>query len=886
MGTLTTISRYVNSAFRAAGLAAVVALSGCSNGSSTPPPPPGGTLEEKGINLTPDTSEVVTEMDEGGEEISYAKDKVLVQVAAGTKNADLETLLQQVNGQITGHIQPLNWYEIQVQDAKTALPAIRQHPLVQNAELNYAGAVEELDVDAPGLSEFAWGHHKIKLSEAYEFIGNKSLANVTVAVLDSGFDLEHPELATQFLPGVDVGSVDDNPTYEDISEDLSKARTHGTSVAGIIAMLNNGKDLNGVAYNAKILPVKVSASTALGKAAEGAAVNTVLAFKLAAGITYATLEGADVINMSIGWQASSPSWLLQSAVEYAQAAEVSLVASAGNENKEAQNHHPSVLDGVISVGATTEDDKRWTYSESTGSNYSLNNNSKVLTVAAPGEDIWSAAAGERGELAITPGTGTSLAAPFVSGLDALVKSLKPSLSAEERQQIIIDSADEIKVAYPELDYPNVQGNKTWKRINAYNAVVLAETGCNPAQQICGGTGNKCEGKEPGPHEEWTVSYNGLVTNSADAGSAIAIDLEGNIYVTGYTTTLQGSLDIWINKYGPNGNQLWSNPKIVGSSTWDVGEDITTDPLGNIYIIGTYNNTQWGDNNYIWINKYDKDGNQIWDTSISRFAEYGSYGNNITIDTAGNIYVIGDIYRTVTTGYEIWINKYDTNGNQSWSNPLIYNGPTDSSDRGYGIAVDLAGNIYAVGTTGHFGEYNLWINKYAPNGSMLWSDPTYYNGSSNKNDEGRGIVTDLNGNIYVVGFESKLKESQNIWINKYDSNGNQLWGDPISHNGSANSYDSGKGIAIDSAGNIYVIGTEIVSGEGGNIFIDKYNSEGNALWNNPISYNDGSVTSSYDNKDDYGSDIIVDSAGNIYVIGTTHTLEEDENIWLRKYFQCN
>src|SRR3989339_797348 len=261
---------------------------------------------------------------------------------------------------------------------------------------------------------------------------------------------------------------------------------------------------------------------------------------------------------------------------------------------------------------------------------------------------------------------------------------------------------------------------------------------------------------------------------------------------------------------------------------------------------------------------------LWTKTYNGATNGNDYGTGIAVDISGNIYVTG--YESVTgQGNNIWTRKYDNNGSEVWTK--THNGVTDGSDQGRGIAVDSSGNVYAIGNeeiTGH--SYNIWIRKYNSNGAEIWTRT--YNGAANSTDSGIGIAVDDSGNVYVTGTEEVTGQSYNIWTRKYDSSGSEVW--TKTYNGAANSADYGRGVAVDSIGNVYVTGCETVTGQSYNIWTRKYDSDGSEVWTK--TYNGNA------NGTDVGSGITVDSSGNIYVTGYTFVSGENGNIWTGKYGQ--
>jgi subtilisin family serine protease len=242
--------------------------------------------------------------------------------------------------------------------------------------------------------------------------------DVAVAVIDSGVDLGHPELAPNLwtnpgeIPGNGVdddgnGYVDDVHGYDFISADgdPSDGNGHGTHVAGIIAARGgNGIGVAGVAWQARIMAVRV-----LDDAAAGTTTT------VAQGIRYAIANGARIINLSLAGAAHSAE--LEDAVTEAQRAGVLVVAAAGNDGRDlaAAPSYPASLPeaNVIGVGATTE----------AGALSNISDFGTGVDIAAPGEDILSTARGGAYEWR----TGTSMAAPEVTGALVLLASARPDL---------------------------------------------------------------------------------------------------------------------------------------------------------------------------------------------------------------------------------------------------------------------------------------------------------------------------------------------------------------------------------------------------------------------------------------------------------------------------
>ncbi len=153
----------------------------------------------------------------------------------------------------------------------------------------------------------------------------------------------------------------------------------------------------------------------------------------------------------------------------------------------------------------------------------------------------------------------------------------------------------------------------------------------------------------------------------------------------------------------------------------------------------------------------------------------------------------------------------------------YNGTDNDIDMGNGIAVDKSGNVYVIGYLDDAAQLqDVWIIKYDPAGNSIWTN-TYHGWR----DYGRGIAVDTNCNVYAIGQTWQAGQEYDIWVRKYNSDGSVDW--TRTHNGNANGYDIGKGIAVDTSGNVYAIGDERVTGEGANIWVRKYDLLFKTIW---------------------------------------------------------
>lgn len=192
----------------------------------------------------------------------------------------------------------------------------------------------------------------------------------------------------------------------------------------------------------------------------------------------------------------------------------------------------------------------------------------------------------------------------------------------------------------------------------------------------------------------------------------------------------------------------------------------------------------------------------------------------------------------------------------------YNGLANSSDSAYDVCIDRSGNIIVVGKErfNTLGQWDDWmVRKYDQQGNFLWSRT--HNGRYNDNDQALGVDTDLNGNIYVAGFDwnDDCFADQDWLIRKYSPNGDLIWS--VTYCGTVDDSEQATSIAVDGGGNVIVVGYEkdaAVPGTGGNCLVRKYDPGGNLIWSR--TYN------GFVNYGDSAGDVAIDSSDNIIVGG--------------------
>jgi len=326
---------------------------------------------------------------------------------------------------------------------------------------------------------------------------------------------------------------------------------------------------------------------------------------------------------------------------------------------------------------------------------------------------------------------------------------------------------------------------------------------------------------------------------------MVIDPDGNIYIAGFFSSLslifdnttlvtQGSDDAFLVKYSPDGDVIYALN--VGQSGSDKFLGITYTAAGNIYVTGSYDSIalDFGSititNSNLWLNtflaKYDPQGNAIWAIDIG--GDGADWGRDVAAGSNGDVYLTGDhssstfsignLQLTNEDGPDLFIAKFDGNGNVLWAKRGVANGTSS-----LGIALDAADNAYITGSfggnsiefgnvmltgTGPLSIFDFFIAKYNADGNEQWAK----SGGGEFQEEGRDISVDQAGNIRATGyhvspistfgnFTITNSGSKDIFVLEYSPDGELNW--ILSAGGSGN--DQPEDMANNLAGDIYITG---------------------------------------------------------------------------------
>ncbi|BAY12514.1 S8 family serine peptidase [Calothrix sp. NIES-2098] len=350
--------------------------------------------------------------------------------------------------------------------------------------------------DSYYTSDNLWGLKKIQAPAVWDY--TKGSKNVVVAVVDTGVDYNHPDLAANIwnpngIHGWDFGDGDSDPNDND------PKGGHGTHVAGIIgAVGNNGLGVIGVSPNVSIMATKhFRASDPEG-----------YLWDVPKGIYYAVDNGAKIINLSFGSSAFDQAQY--DALNYAYSKGVLVIAAAGNSNRniDTEPHYPASYDlpNIISVTATDQNDQLAYFS-----NYGANS----VDLAAPGVDIYSTFPNNQ----YAKWNGTSMAVPFVSGAAALLLAANPNLGVLDLRYALLSTVDKVN---------SLQGKiNTGGRLNVLNAYQKV-VGNNQAKPDSVSTNSGGTSAESTIHIEAENYKNAYDTTPNNSGSQYRKDLNVDI----------------------------------------------------------------------------------------------------------------------------------------------------------------------------------------------------------------------------------------------------------------------------------------------------------------------------------------------------------------------
>ncbi|REJ80369.1 MAG: T9SS C-terminal target domain-containing protein [Bacteroidetes bacterium] len=441
---------------------------------------------------------------------------------------------------------------------------------------------------------------------------------------------------------------------------------------------------------------------------------------------------------------------------------------------------------------------------------------------------------------------------------------------------------------------------------------------------------------------WQAQYSRpSVTGGKDEASAIAVDSNGDVYVTG--RSYNGSNDDFITiKYnGANGSVLWTQPYNGGGT--DRAVDVAIDNAGNVIVTGRSDN---GSNDDFRILKYNSAGIFQWNRFYNGASNQNDRPVAIAIDASDNIYITGqtDVDNSPIIDYDFVTVKYNSAGTIQWArvvggaagqddipsalvidsngdviitgksdadpNPLVTNNDfmtvkynsggtlqwnktyagtrVSGSDIASALVVDNSGNVYVAGGSENIlTQKDATVVKYDATGNQIFFKNN--NGEGDFSESGRAIVIDANDRSYIAGYSYQEARNRDILLVALETNGDTICS--FLYNGTKNDDDELSAIGIDASGNIYATGYTKGEGQGSNIITIKWNANTcDTAWTRIYNFSA--------KESDRGESLVVDAAGNVYVTGRSDsnpvdtvdnndivTMKYDTNgnlLWLQRY----
>jgi len=429
-------------------------------------------------------------------------------------------------------------------------------------------------------------------------------------------------------------------------------------------------------------------------------------------------------------------------------------------------------------------------------------------------------------------------------------------------------------------------------------------------------------------QNW-VSLLDVQGSLSDLSIAVAVDAAGNTYVTGTSRYHIDLMESWSRivtvKYSPTGDELWVKEYQLGQRNG--ANDIAVDDQGGVYVTG-YSTGEGTGIDYVTIRYNASTGEESWVSHYNGPDNHNDAARAIVVDNQGGVYVTGSSY-----GPESYIStsqyatlRYDAaTGAQTWVQR--YSGEQNGFDEANAIAVDNQGSVYVTGfSSGSSTVHDFATIRYdAATGTQRWVQR--YNGGGNSYDVANAIAVNNRGSVFVTGFsaaEDAMSDYTTVrydaatgaesWVQRYDGSARGVdvaravavdntggvyvtgssWGEATHYdfatirydevtgmeswvqryNGAGNEFDGASAIAVDNQGGVYVTGPSI-SNDGNNVFSTlKYaTADGTQLWN---------VQSS--GPYDHAADLALDAAGNVMVTGYSRTTATDNDFFTIKYSQ--
>ncbi|MHC2990183.1 hypothetical protein OB13_00750 [Pontibacter sp. HJ8] len=360
---------------------------------------------------------------------------------------------------------------------------------------------------------------------------------------------------------------------------------------------------------------------------------------------------------------------------------------------------------------------------------------------------------------------------------------------------------------------------------------------------------------------WIRYYDGP-TGGHDEPTALALDDQGGIYITGFTFLDENNANFTTIRYNTDtGKESWVKHYNGPANSFDFAQAIAVDKAGGVYVTGYSSGKDTG-YDYTTIRYHAATGQEAW---VQRYNGEGSesadFANAIAVDNMGGVYVTGNSGKT---NYNYATIRYDAaSGTQAWA--MRYDGAANGHDIPAAIAADDRGGVYVTGySLGSTSDFDYTTIRYeAASGQQGWT--SHYNGEGNGYDEASAMAMDDNGGLYVTGYSFGGSTGGDLATVRYEATtGQASWVSRQDVQGSLS--DVSIAVAVDAAGNSYVTGTsrydlddeDFMSRSG--IVTIKYSPAGEELW----------VKVYQQAQNNRASAIAIDNQGGVYVTGYSYS----------------
>ncbi|UQD50821.1 peptidase S8 [Bacillus methanolicus] len=349
-------------------------------------------------------------------ESHYHKREVTVKFSRHPDNLEIARMTNDINGNVVKYLDSTIVFKSNELSTSELIQYFNSQPDVIFAEPNYIYLQNQISFpnDLLYREQYQWNLPVIQTEAGWDI--TKGDEKIIIAVVDTGVDLNHPDLRKRLTKGYNVLENNDYPDDDN---------GHGTHVAGIIASeTNNREGIAGITWYNKIMPIKAMGAEGYGST-----------FDIAKGIIWAADHGAKVINLSLGNY--HPSSLMKEAVKYAFEKNAVIISAAGNDNS---NHpsFPAAYPEVLGVSAVSYSGQRAPFS----------NYGDYIDVSAPGVQIPSTYFNKQ----YAALSGTSMASPHVAGLAGLILSANPNLTNKDVMNIIKSTAYDLGAPGKDNDF--------------------------------------------------------------------------------------------------------------------------------------------------------------------------------------------------------------------------------------------------------------------------------------------------------------------------------------------------------------------------------------------------------------------------------------------------